>query len=153
VNLRPGDDRPANVTLHRQIVRVVQDREKMAAGQLPLDWGMAETLAYATLLTEGYEVRISGQDSGRGTFFHRHAVWHDQTTGSAYVPLKTIAHSHVSRSSTAVVEEAVMGFEYGFSTTSPTSDHLGRPVRDFANNARSSSPIHQLGKPSGSSVA
>ena len=55
---------------------IVQDREKMAAGQLPLDWGFAETLAYATLLTEGFEVRLVGQDSGRGTFFHRHAVWH-----------------------------------------------------------------------------
>ncbi len=130
---------PANVTLHRQIVRIVQDREKMAAGQLPLDWGMAETLAYASLLTEGYEVRISGQDSGRGTFFHRHAVWHDQTTGDAYIPL---AHLSPTQPRFTVIdsllsEEAVMGFEYGFSTTEPNCLTIWEgQFGDFANGAQ-----------------
>ena len=65
---------PEGFTLHRQVQKIVDDRRKMAAGQLMLDWGFAETLAYATLLDEGYEIRLTGQDSGRGTFFHRHAV-------------------------------------------------------------------------------
>src|SRR5262245_8148387 len=82
---------PSNFVLHRQVAKIVQDREKMTAGQLPLDWGFAETLAYGTLLTEGFEVRISGQDSGRGTFFHRHAVWHDQNRGETYVPLENLS--------------------------------------------------------------
>ncbi len=130
---------PANVTLHRQIVRIVQDREKMAAGQLPLDWGMAETLAYASLLTEGYEVRISGQDSGRGTFFHRHAVWHDQTTGTAYVPLKNLSPTQPRFTviDSLLSEEAVMGFEYGFSTTEPNCLTIWEgQFGDFANGAQ-----------------
>src|SRR5262249_10291433 len=90
---KPLTSFPSNCTLHRQVAKIVQDREKMAAGQLPLDWGFAETLAYASLLTQGFEVRISGQDSGRGTFFHRHAVWHDQTTGQSYIPLKNLSPS------------------------------------------------------------
>ncbi|MDH4217001.1 MAG: 2-oxoglutarate dehydrogenase E1 component, partial [Gallionella sp.] len=69
---------PENFTLHPRVQKIVEDRRAMARGELPLDWGMAETLAYATLLTEGYPVRLSGQDSQRGTFFHRHATWHDQ---------------------------------------------------------------------------
>ncbi|MGD9842147.1 MAG: 2-oxoglutarate dehydrogenase E1 component [Steroidobacteraceae bacterium] len=112
---------PANFTLHRQIARVVQDREKMVAGQLSLDWGMAEMFAYASLLSEGFEVRLTGQDSGRGTFFHRHAVWHDQTTGSSYIPLQQLAPSQPRFTviDSLLSEEAVMGFEYGFSTTEP----------------------------------
>jgi 2-oxoglutarate dehydrogenase E1 component len=112
---------PGNITLHKQIARVVQDREKMVAGQLPLDWGMAETFAYASLLNEGFEVRLTGQDSGRGTFFHRHAVWHDQETGDNYIPLKNIAPSQPRFTviDSLLSEEAVMGFEYGFSTTEP----------------------------------
>ena len=73
---------PDGFTLHPQVQKIVDDRRKMAAGELPLDWGFAETLAYATLLDEGYDVRLTGQDSGRGTFFHRHAVLHDQETGA-----------------------------------------------------------------------
>jgi 2-oxoglutarate dehydrogenase E1 component len=130
---------PANVTLHRQIARIVQDREKMAAGALPLDWGMAETLAYASLLTQGYEVRISGQDSGRGTFFHRHAVWHDQTTGNNYVPLKNISPTQPRFTviDSLLSEEAVMGFEYGFSTTEPNCLTIWEgQFGDFANGAQ-----------------
>jgi 2-oxoglutarate dehydrogenase E1 component len=130
---------PSNVTLHRQVVRIVQDREKMAAGQLPLDWGFAENLAYATLLTEGYEVRLVGQDSGRGTFFHRHAVWHCQNRGEAYIPLKNLAPSQPRFTviDSLLSEEAVMGFEYGFSTTEPNCLTLWEAqFGDFSNGAQ-----------------
>lgn len=130
---------PNNFTLHRQVARVVQDREKMVAGQLPLDWGFAESLAYATLLTEGFEVRITGQDSGRGTFFHRHAVWHDQNIGSSYVALKNIAPSQPRFTviDSLLSEEAVMGFEYGFSTTDPNCLTIWEgQFGDFANGAQ-----------------
>ncbi len=130
---------PANMTLHRQIAAIVQGREKMIAGQLPLDWGMAETLAYASLLTEGYEIRISGQDSGRGTFFHRHAVWHDQQTGDAYIPLQVLSPSQPRFTviDSLLSEEAVMGFEYGFSTTEPNCLTIWEgQFGDFANGAQ-----------------
>ena len=130
---------PSNVTLHRQVARIVQDREKMAAGQLPLDWGFAENLAYATLLTEGYEVRLTGQDSGRGTFFHRHAVWHCQNRGEAYIPLKNLAPSQPRFTviDSLLSEEAVMGFEYGFSTTEPNCLTLWEAqFGDFSNGAQ-----------------
>jgi len=130
---------PSNFTLHRQVTRIVQDREKMAAGQLPLDWGFAETLAYATLLTEGFEVRISGQDSGRGTFFHRHAVWHDQSRGETYVPLENLSPSQPRFTviDSLLSEEAVVGFEYGFSTTEPNCLTIWEAqFGDFANGAQ-----------------
>jgi 2-oxoglutarate dehydrogenase E1 component len=130
---------PADCTLHRQVARIVQDRQKMTAGELPLDWGYAETLAYATLLTDGYEIRLSGQDSGRGTFFHRHAVWHDQNTGNCYVPLQ---HLNAKQPRFTVIdsllsEEAVLGFEYGFSTTDPNCLTIWEgQFGDFANGAQ-----------------
>jgi 2-oxoglutarate dehydrogenase E1 component len=130
---------PSNFTLHRQVTRIVQDREKMAAGQLPLDWGFAETLAYATLLAEGFEVRISGQDSGRGTFFHRHAVWHDQSRGETYVPLENLSPSQPRFTviDSLLSEEAVVGFEYGFSTTEPNCLTIWEAqFGDFANGAQ-----------------
>jgi 2-oxoglutarate dehydrogenase E1 component len=130
---------PSNITLHRQVARIVQDREKMAAGQLPLDWGFAENLAYASLLTEGYEVRLTGQDSGRGTFFHRHAVWHCQNRGEAYIPLKNLAPSQPRFTviDSLLSEEAVMGFEYGFSTTEPNCLTLWEAqFGDFSNGAQ-----------------
>jgi 2-oxoglutarate dehydrogenase E1 component len=112
---------PDGFTLHRQVQKVVEDRRKMAAGQLMLDWGFAETLAYATLLDEGYEVRLTGQDSGRGTFFHRHAVGHDQKTGATYIPLKNLkpGQPRFRVTDSLLSEEAVLGFEYGYSTADP----------------------------------
>jgi 2-oxoglutarate dehydrogenase E1 component len=130
---------PASFTLHRQVANVVQSRERMTNGQLPLDWGFAELLAYASLLIEGYEVRMTGQDSGRGTFFHRHAVWHDQARGETYVPLEHLAPSQPRFTviDSLLSEEAVMGFEYGFSTTEPNCLNIWEAqFGDFANGAQ-----------------
>ena len=112
---------PDGFVLHRQVQKIVDDRRKMAAGQAMVDWGFAETLAYASLLDEGYEIRITGQDSGRGTFFHRHAVGHDQKTGATYIPLKHIkpGQPRFRVTDSLLSEEAVLGFEYGYSTTDP----------------------------------
>jgi 2-oxoglutarate dehydrogenase E1 component len=112
---------PTDWKLHPRVLAIMQARERMVAGDLALDWGCAETLAYASLIQEGYPVRLTGQDSGRGTFFHRHAVLHDQATGLRYVPLQHLATSQPKFTVTDSVlsEEAVMGFEYGFSTAEP----------------------------------
>ena len=112
---------PTDWNLHPRVLAIMQSRERMIAGDLALDWGCAENLAYASLVQEGYPVRLTGQDSGRGTFFHRHAVLHDQTTGRRYVPLQHLATSQPTFTVTDSVlsEEAVMGFEYGFSSTEP----------------------------------
>ncbi|MDP9088917.1 MAG: 2-oxoglutarate dehydrogenase E1 component [Pseudomonadota bacterium] len=112
---------PTDWSLHPRVRAIMQSREKMINGDLALDWGCAENLAYASLVQEGYPIRLTGQDSGRGTFFHRHAVLHDQLTGRTYVPLQHLA-SHqpkVTVTDSVLSEEAVMGFEYGFSTTEP----------------------------------
>jgi 2-oxoglutarate dehydrogenase E1 component len=112
---------PTDWSLHPRVLAIMQARERMVAGDLALDWGCAENLAYASLIQDGYPVRLTGQDSGRGTFFHRHAVLHDQVTGRRYVPLQHLATSQPSFRVTDSVlsEEAVMGFEYGFSSTEP----------------------------------
>ncbi len=116
---------PSNFKLHPRVQKIMDDRLLMAEGKMPLDWGMAETLAYATLLTEGFSIRLSGQDSGRGTFFHRHAVLHDQNRErwdqGTYVPLQ---HLSADQGDFAVIdsvlsEEAVLGFEYGYATSGP----------------------------------
>ncbi len=112
---------PTDWNLHPRVLAIMQARERMVAGDLALDWGCAENLAYASLLQEGYPVRLTGQDSGRGTFFHRHAVLHDQPTGRHFVPLQHLASNQPTFTVTDSVlsEEAVMGFEYGFSSTEP----------------------------------
>jgi 2-oxoglutarate dehydrogenase E1 component len=130
---------PDGFTLHRQVQKIMDDRRKMAAGEMMLDWGYAETLAYATLLDEGYEVRITGQDSGRGTFFHRHAVGHDQKTGASYVPLKNLkpGQPRFRVTDSLLSEEAVLGFEYGYSTTDPNCLVIWEgQFGDFANGAQ-----------------
>jgi 2-oxoglutarate dehydrogenase E1 component len=116
---------PQNFKLHPRVEKIIADRRLMGQGKLPVDWGMAENLAYASLLKDGYSVRISGQDAGRGTFFHRHAVLHDQNRekwdAGSYVPL---AHIAPNQGDFVVIdsvlsEEAVLGFEYGYSTSEP----------------------------------
>jgi 2-oxoglutarate dehydrogenase E1 component len=134
---------PENFTLHSRVQKIVEDRIAMAHGDLSLDWGMAENLAYATLLTEDFPVRLSGQDSQRGTFFHRHATWHDQNRvewhEGAYTPLQ---HLTPDQANFVVIdsllsEEAVLGFEYGFATTEPNSLVLWEAqFGDFANGAQ-----------------
>ncbi len=130
---------PPGFTLHPRVAQIVANRAKMLAGELPLDWGCAETLAYAALLDDGFSVRLSGQDSGRGTFFHRHAVLHDQTTDATYIPLEHI-RDHQPRFEvidSVLSEEAVMGFEYGYSTTEPNALTLWEAqYGDFANGAQ-----------------
>jgi 2-oxoglutarate dehydrogenase E1 component len=112
---------PSDWVLHPRVLAIMQARERMMSGDLALDWGAAETLAYASLVQDGYSVRLTGQDSGRGTFFHRHAVLHDQATDRLYVPLQHVASNQPAFTVTDSVlsEEAVMGFEYGYSTTEP----------------------------------
>ncbi len=116
---------PPNFKLHPRVEKIIADRRLMGQGKLPVDWGMAENLAYASLLKDGFAVRISGQDAGRGTFFHRHAVLHDQNRekwdSGSYIPL---AHIAPNQGDFVVIdsvlsEEAVLGFEYGYSTSEP----------------------------------
>ncbi|CAM3448274.1 2-oxoglutarate dehydrogenase E1 component [Halomonas lysinitropha] len=112
---------PDGVEVQRQVAKIYEDRRKMQAGGLAANWGFAETLAYATLLDEGHPVRITGQDVGRGTFSHRHAVVHNQKDGSAYVPLQYMADGQprFTIHDSFLSEEAVLAFEYGYSTTAP----------------------------------
>jgi 2-oxoglutarate dehydrogenase E1 component len=117
---------PAGFKLHSRVEKVVADRRAMGEGKLPLDWGMGETLAYATLLDEGHGVRLSGEDVGRGTFSHRHAVLHDQNRdkwdGGSWIPLQHVKDGQPSFEiiDSVLTEQAVLGFEYGYSTSDPT---------------------------------
>ena len=130
---------PEGTTLHARVAKIYDDRRKMAAGTQGGDWGFAENLAYATLLSEGYRLRLVGQDSGRGTFFHRHAILHDQDGNEAYVPLRELVKNptDVTIIDSLLSEEAVMGFEYGYSTADPmTLDIWEGQFGDFANGAQ-----------------
>ncbi len=130
---------PEGVEPHSRVARILSDRRKMAAGALPLDWGAAEIAAYATLVKDGYPVRISGQDSGRGTFFHRHSVVHNQVDGSSYVPLQHVSpdQGHFVVIDSVLSEEAVLAFEYGFATASPEGLTVWEAqFGDFANGAQ-----------------
>jgi 2-oxoglutarate dehydrogenase E1 component len=131
---------PENFTLHPVVKRLMQDREKMTLGELPINWGYAELMAYASLVHEGHEVRLSGQDCCRGTFAHRHAEVHDQITGERYVALNTIAQNATATFTvidSVLSEEAVLAFEYGYSSNEPTSLVLWEAqFGDFANGAQ-----------------
>jgi 2-oxoglutarate dehydrogenase E1 component len=130
---------PDNFPLQRQVGKILEDRRRMAAGAMPLNWGFAETLAYASLLKEGYPVRLTGQDVGRGTFSHRHAVLHNQKNGSVYIPLQHVADDQANFViyDSLLSEEAVLAFEYGYSTTMPQGLVIWEAqFGDFANGAQ-----------------
>jgi 2-oxoglutarate dehydrogenase E1 component len=130
---------PEGFTLHPRVAQIIANRRKMLAGELPLDWGCAETLAYGSLVEDGFSIRMSGQDSGRGTFFHRHAVLHEQRSDDTYVPLQHLfdKQPRVQVIDSVLSEEAVMGFEYGYSTTEPNCLTIWEAqYGDFANGAQ-----------------
>jgi len=134
---------PEGVKLHSVVERVMQARREMAHGKRPLDWGMGEAFAFASLLVNGYGVRVSGQDSGRGTFAHRHAVLHDQNREKwdqgIYVPLSNLAENQAEFQviDSVLSEEAVLGFEYGYACAEPNELVIWEAqFGDFANGAQ-----------------
>ncbi len=130
---------PEGFVLHSRVNKLIEDRRKMAAGALPIDWGYAETMAYATLLHDGYSVRLSGQDCGRGTFAHRHAVLHNQVKRESLVPLRSINsnQAHFLVIDSVLSEEAVLAFEYGYSQADPETLVIWEgQFGDFANGAQ-----------------
>jgi len=130
---------PEGFELHRNVQKILASRDKMAEGLNPVDWGFAETMAYATLLNDGYSIRLSGQDSGRGTFFHRHAILHNQKDTSVHIPLRNLNTDDVTFlvSNSLLSEEAVLAFEYGYATTDPRTMVIWEAqFGDFANNAQ-----------------
>jgi 2-oxoglutarate dehydrogenase E1 component len=131
---------PEGFQLHPVVQRLMTEREKMTEGTILMNWGYAETMAYASLLHEGYGVRLSGQDCGRGTFAHRHAVLYDITTGSVLIPLEKIAlesQKPLEIIDSVLSEEAVLAFEYGFASSEPTGLVIWEAqFGDFANGAQ-----------------
>ncbi|MDH4376466.1 MAG: 2-oxoglutarate dehydrogenase E1 component [Ramlibacter sp.] len=134
---------PAHVTPHNLVKKVLEDRAAMGRGETNVDWGMGEHMAFASLVASGYPVRLSGEDSGRGTFTHRHAVIHDQNrerwdTGT-YVPLQNVADNQAPFEviDSILSEEAVLGFEYGYASAEPNTLVIWEAqFGDFANGAQ-----------------
>ena len=134
---------PADVKLHNTVSKIIDNRKAMAVGEQAIDWGMAETIAYASLLEAGHDIRISGEDSGRGTFSHRHAVLHDQNraerTGGVYIPLQHISEKQgrFNVIDSILNEEAVMAYEYGYASSAPEDLVIWEAqFGDFANGAQ-----------------
>ena len=130
---------PVGFELHTRVAKVMDNRRKMAAGAMPLDWGFAENMAYASLAKEKYAIRLTGQDVGRGTFVHRHAVLHNQTKNNEYIPIQHISDDQgsVQIFDSLLSEAGVLGFEYGYSTTMPNTLVIWEAqFGDFANGAQ-----------------
>ncbi len=130
---------PEGFVVQRQVAKIIEDRKKMGAGAMAINWGFAETMAYATLLAEGHPVRLTGQDVGRGTFSHRHAVLHNQKDASTYVPLQNLGadQPRMTIYDSFLSEEAVLAFEYGYATTMPNALVIWEAqFGDFANGAQ-----------------
>ena len=137
--LRGISDVPQGFNAHKKITKLLAERLRMAEGERPLDWGAAEALAFATLALEGRRVRLSGQDSQRGTFSHRHAVLHDFVNGSNIMPLATLRpdQARVEIINSPLSEGSVLGFEYGYSIASPDALVMWEAqFGDFANAAQ-----------------
>jgi 2-oxoglutarate dehydrogenase E1 component len=133
------DVQPEGFVLQKQVGKILEDRRKMTAGAMAINWGYGEVMAYATLLDEGYTIRLTGQDVGRGTFSHRHAVLHDQKAGSTHTPLAELAQdgNRFNLYDSFLSEEAVLAFEYGYSGTSPNTLVIWEAqFGDFANGAQ-----------------
>ncbi len=134
---------PENFKVHPLVEKVLGDRASMGRGEMNLDWGMGEHLAYASLVSSGYAVRLTGQDAGRGTFVHRHAVLHDQKRerwdAGSYVPLQNISDQQAwfRVIDSVLSEEAVLAYEYGYSTAEPNTLVIWEAqFGDFANGAQ-----------------
>ncbi|GHC46432.1 2-oxoglutarate dehydrogenase subunit E1 [Alcaligenes pakistanensis] len=134
---------PEDFTVHPLVNRMLNDRRAMARGEAKVDWGMGEHLAFATLVNNGYAIRITGQDSGRGTFTHRHAVLHDQKrerwNDGAYIPLQNVSEGQASFTviDSVLSEEAVLAFEYGYASAEPNILTIWEAqFGDFANGAQ-----------------
>ena len=133
---------PEGFDAHKRVDAILKARRDMTAGNQPLDWGFAENLAYGTLVTEGYAVRLVGQDSGRGTFFHRHAAIHNQNADAivrTFVPLSHIEPSQARFDvyDSTLSELAVLGYEYGYSLVDPNTLVIWEAqYGDFANMAQ-----------------
>ncbi|MGB0987224.1 MAG: 2-oxoglutarate dehydrogenase E1 component [Pseudoalteromonas spongiae] len=130
---------PDNHPVHSRVKKIYDDRKKMAAGEKLLDWGFAENLAYAAIVDRGERVRITGQDAGRGTFFHRHAVLHNQEDASTYEPLKNVREGQgpFDVHDSVLSEVSVVAFEYGYTTAEPAGLTIWEAqFGDFANCAQ-----------------
>ncbi|QQE87139.1 2-oxoglutarate dehydrogenase E1 component [Azotobacter chroococcum] len=130
---------PEGFVVQRQVAKILEDRDRMGVGAMPINWGCAETLAYATLLKEGHPVRITGQDVGRGTFSHRHAALHSQKDASRYIALQNLYEGQPTFDlyDSFLSEEAVLAFEYGYATTTPNALVIWEAqFGDFANGAQ-----------------
>ena len=155
---RAGPDSGQSSSCIRECDKIIADRKAMGEGRLPLDWGMAENLAYASLLTKAIPCVLRVRTVGRGTFFHRHAVLHDQNRerwdDGTFIPLQHVSEIRPTSSSydSLLSEEAVLGFEYGYATAAPDcAGDLGSPVRRFRQwRAGGDRSVHQLAaRPSG----